>query len=144
MLKDEVPQWARHYARKIMDAEAKGILNDNGSSFHDSEHNYHTSVPGGLWRFWLAVGVLFFAIVGAIALSGLSTIKSACMFPPYLDEKDLRTQNKSTPYGRADVLPASMEADITPRHGRWNWVGGGKKGNWQGYNPPTGMLPAPH
>jgi hypothetical protein len=128
-----------------MDAEAKGILNDNGSSFHDSEHNYHTSVPGGLWRFWLAVGVLFFAIVGAIALSGLSTIKSACMFPPYLDEKDLRTQNKSTPYGRADVLPASMEANTSlPDMGDGIGQVDGKKGNWQGYNPPTGMLPAPH
>jgi len=140
MLKDEVPHWARHYARKIIDAEAKGVLNDNDASFHDYDHDYHTSVPGGVRRFWLAVGVLFIIIGGAIALSDLSTMKSASMFPPYLDEEDLQIKNTSVPYGRADDLPVNSSL---PDMGDAIGSVDGNKGNWQGYNPPTGMLPAP-
>ena len=95
-------------------------------------------------KFWMAVGVLSVAIGGAIFLSDLSTIKSASMFPPYLDEGDLRTQNTAAPYGRADVLPASMGVKSSlPDRGDAIGHADGKNSNWQGYYPPTGMLPAP-
>ena len=62
MFKDEVPHWARHYARKIVDADENGALNDNEPSYHAYDHDYHTSVPRGVRRFWMAVGVLTFTM----------------------------------------------------------------------------------
>ena len=106
MLKDQVPHWARHYARKIIDADAAGGLNDNAPVFHVYDHEYRTSVQDGVRRFWLAVGCLILFIGGAIVLAGLSVTTPASQFPPYLNEEDLQANNPNTPYGRADSIPA--------------------------------------
>lgn len=135
MLKNEVPHWARHYARKILDAEEKGALNDNEPSFHDYDHDYHTSVPNGKRNFWIAVAILTTVLGGAIALSDLAVVRAAGMFPPYLDQEDLKPQRPEAPYGRADSLPdmggtVGISDEEDDKH-------------WQGYKLPTGMLPAP-
>lgn len=127
MLKDDVPHWARHYARKILEIEAKGGLNDNEPSYHDYDHDYHTSVPGGKRQFWIAVTILSAVMGGAVALSDLAVVRAAGMFPPYLDQEDLKT-----PFGRADSLPDMGGALEVADDG---------KSNWQGYKQPTGMLP---
>ncbi len=106
MLKDQVPHWARHYARKIIDADATCGLNDNAPAFHIYDHEYRTSVPDGVRRFWVAVGCLTLLIGGAIVLADLSVTTPASQFPPYLNEEDLKANNPNTPYGRADSIPA--------------------------------------
>lgn len=135
MLKNEVPHWARHYARKILEAEEKGVLNDNEPSFHDYDHDYHTTVPNGKRKFWVAVAILVAVMGGAVALSDLAVVRAAGMFPPYLDQEDLKATKSQVVYGRADSLPdmggTVGVADTT--HSQ----------NWQGYKPPMGMLPAP-
>jgi len=105
MLKDQVPHWARHYARKIINADAACELNDNAPVFHVYDHEYRTNVPGGVRRFWVAVAVLTLLIGGAIILADLSVTTPASQFPPYLNEEDLRVNNPNTPYGRADSIP---------------------------------------
>ncbi|MBL6933215.1 MAG: hypothetical protein ISR45_09725 [Rhodospirillales bacterium] len=127
MLRNEVPHWARYFARNIIEASEKGALNDNEPSFHDFDHNYHTSVPGGLRRFWVAVGVLAVAMGGAIVLADLSIVKtgSSGIFPPYLDQNNLKISGTTTPYGRADVVPPSSQVDASlPDMGRESDVAG--------------------
>jgi hypothetical protein len=113
MLKNEVPHWARNYARKIIDADARGALNDNAPAFHVYDHEYRTFVPGGVRRFWTAVGILTLCIGGAIILADLSVTTSATQFPPYLNEEDLKVNKTAAPYGRADVIPASISQDAS-------------------------------
>ena len=89
MLKNDVPHWARHYARKIIATDEKGALNDNDPSYHDFDNDYHTSVPNGFRRFLVAVVALVAMVGGGIVLAELTVKKAAVMFPPYLDEDDL-------------------------------------------------------
>ncbi|NQU55869.1 MAG: hypothetical protein HQ513_01450 [Rhodospirillales bacterium] len=129
MLKGEVPHWARHYARNIINADAIDNLNDNAPAFHVYDHEYRNSVPGGVRRFWTAVGLLAFFIGGAITLADLSVTTSASQFPPYLNVEDLKANNSMTPYGRADIIPSSIvEKSSLP---------------YMENIQPTGMLPAP-
>lgn len=129
MLENEVPHWARHYARKIIDADATHALNDNAAAFHVYDHEYRTSVPGGVRRFWTAVALLTLFIGGAITLADLSVTTPASQFPPYLNEEDLQANKSTTPYGRADVIPASI-SEKAPLP-------------YMQEIQPTGMLPAP-
>jgi len=129
MLKDRVPHWARHYARQIIDMDGKGGLNENEAGFHVYDHEYRTSVPRGKTRFWTAVGLLTAFMVGSITLANLSVTTSASQFPPYLNVEDLKTVSADAPYGRADVIPASLGLNSSLPD--------------MGDNVPTGMLPAP-
>jgi hypothetical protein len=135
MLKDEVPHWARHYARKIINAEANGRLNDNHPSFHAYDHNYHTFVPNGLSRFWIAVVILTAFIGGTIVLADLSVTQSAVTFPPYLDQNDLKRPVQAASFGRADTIAQSVRLNSSlPDMG---------DAYDQTHPKPTGMLPAP-
>jgi len=144
MLRNEVPHWARHYARNIIDADAKGAINDNEPSFHAYDHNYHVSVPSGVRRFWMAVGVLVVFLGGSIILAELSIKESASMFPPYLNQEDLKIRSTEATYGRADAIPASavVKSSLPDMGGNFS-AGESEKSNWTGYTAPTGMLPAP-
>ncbi len=146
MFGDEVPHWARHYARKIIDAEAQGGLNDNEPSFHTYDHDYHESVPGGVRRFWTAAVALMIVIGGAIALSDMSIVKAGSegySFPPYLDQQDLQGRQPVAPYGRADIIPVSTNVNsLLPDMGGAVGEVQNEESNWQGYTPPRGMLPA--
>ncbi|MBT4932488.1 MAG: hypothetical protein HOL66_00400 [Rhodospirillaceae bacterium] len=129
MLKNEVPHWARHYARMIIHAEANNALNDNAPDFHVYDHEYRSSVPGGVRRFWTAVGMLTLFIGGAIILADLSVTKPASQFPPYLNEEDLKVNKSSILFGRADKIPASISQNSSLPD--------------LGVPQQTGMLPAP-
>ncbi len=144
MLKNEVPHWARHYARTIIEAESDGAINDNEPSYHVYDHDYHTTVPNGVKRFWIAVAFLVFTLGGAIALSDMTVVRAAGMFPPYLDNEDLKSAKNNSLYGRADVLPVSATVNSSlPDMGEGSPKQPSQEGNWFGYVPPTGMLPAP-
>ncbi|MBC8268822.1 MAG: hypothetical protein H8E36_08745 [Rhodospirillaceae bacterium] len=129
MLKNEVPHWARHYARKIIDADTMNSLNENAHAFHVYDHEYRTSVQGGVRRFWTAVGMLTLFIGGAIILADLSVTTSASQFPPYLNEEDLKTNTTNSSYGRADIIPVSSVVNSSLPD--------------MGIPQPTDMLPAP-
>ncbi len=104
MLAGQVPPWARHYARKINVLSDKGQLHDYAPGFHVYDHDYHTYVPEGARRFWGAVAMLVGAIGGAIILASLSIGTPTSMFPPYLDETELRPRGEAVVDGRADDI----------------------------------------
>ncbi|MHA1597466.1 MAG: hypothetical protein ACTSV1_01985 [Alphaproteobacteria bacterium] len=103
MLKNDVPHWARHYARKIHVRESRGLIDDSEAAYHIYDHDYHTHVAGGIRRFWTAVVVLTVAIGGALALADLAAVSPATRFPPYLETSDLKTQPVEPNFGRADT-----------------------------------------
>jgi len=90
MLYNIVPHWARHYARKIMIMEERGILDDLDPHYHRYDRDYHTSVPNGARRFAIAVIVLFLCLGGGLVLASLSITGGTSILPPYFDRDDIR------------------------------------------------------
>ena len=66
MLHHQVPHWARHYARHIIDGHERGELDDNAPRFHRYDYEYHTSVPQGVQRFCIAAAGVMIAVFGSI------------------------------------------------------------------------------
>jgi len=111
MLKNEVPHWARHYARNILIEESRGLIDDSETGYHIYDNDYRTRVPGGARRFWSAVAVLTLVVGGALALADLSVVSPATRFPPYLETDELKPNAARVSFGRADtgVVPFSKK-----------------------------------
>ena len=104
MLKDQIPPWARHYARKIIADSEQGRIDDRDPAYHRYDSDYQSSVPGGRLRFGLAVTALIFAVGGGLVLAELSVGSPAGLLPPYLDENTLKPPEKNFSWGRSDTL----------------------------------------
>ena len=89
MLDNEVPHWARHYARCIIDGYERGELDDNAPKFHRYDQEYHTSVPRGLQRFCVATAGIIVAVFGSIYVANQVVDSPTSLLPPYFEEKDL-------------------------------------------------------
>lgn len=89
MLRDEVPYWARQYARRILRDDPKGLINANDPAYHRYDHDYVTHVPQGVKRFTLAALLLFAIVAGGIWMSDRVAHQSGAVLPPYFDDKDL-------------------------------------------------------
>jgi len=66
MLDGEVPPWARHFARHILQLADHQRLNDNDMRFHRYDHDYRTDVPGGIRKFSYAVSFLIVFVGGVL------------------------------------------------------------------------------
>ncbi|MDA0305960.1 MAG: hypothetical protein O3B76_06695 [Proteobacteria bacterium] len=89
MLKSEVPFWARHYARRIIEGCENGTIDDNAPQYHRYDHEYGQPVPHGVRKFSVAVACLVVFLGGGILLASITVNNPASMFPPYLDINDL-------------------------------------------------------
>ncbi len=89
MLKSEVPFWARHYARQIIEGCENGTIDDNAPQYHRYDHEYGKPVPHGVRKFSVAVACLVVFLGGGILLASITVKNPASMFPPYLDIDDL-------------------------------------------------------
>ncbi len=89
MLRNYVPPWARHYARRIIDRYERGELDDNAPKFHRYDHDYHTSVPKGVQRFCLVASGVMIAIFGSIYVANQIVDEPASLLPPYFEKKNL-------------------------------------------------------
>ena len=96
MLRDEVPHWARYYARKVIEGERRGIVDINHSSFHRYDHDYVTHVPKGLRRFSQAALFLVLFIAGGMIFSHFAASgKASSVLPPYFDRANLGDAEKA-------------------------------------------------
>jgi len=89
MIHDEVPHWARHYARQVLRLDETGRLDANNAQYHLYDSGYGKSVPNGVRRFWIAAGGLAAIFVVAIMVAELAPVETVSMFPPYLSEQEL-------------------------------------------------------
>ena len=111
MIHNEVPHWARHYARQINRLGDLGRVDENDPRFHRYDHNYVTHVPNGVKHFVIAAGCICFFLVGSIWAAEKVARKATSMLPPYFDEKELSQKPKKEAkakvfdgFGRADKL----------------------------------------
>ncbi len=90
MLDNDVPHWARHYARCILDRFERGELDDMDPAFHRYDADeYHTSVRKGVQRFCVAAAGVLIAVFGSIYVANRVVGSATSMLPPYFEEKDL-------------------------------------------------------
>lgn len=89
MLDNEVPHWARHYARRVVEGCEDGSIDENAPHYHRYDHDYHQTVRHGVRKFSIAVACLIVFIGGGILLANLTVKNPASMFPPYLEIEDL-------------------------------------------------------
>jgi hypothetical protein len=90
MLYNEVPHWARHYARTILAKAERGEINDADPSFHEYDADFYAPLPRGLRRFTVAVLVLVLTLGGGILIASMSETDATSILPPYFDKKELR------------------------------------------------------
>jgi hypothetical protein len=89
MLRNEVPHWARHYARVILMRHERGTLAENDPHYHRFDHDYHTSVPRGVQRFCLTAGLLAFVLSAGVVVSSLAVDRPTSLLPPYFEREEL-------------------------------------------------------
>jgi len=107
MLHNEVPHWARHYARVVMVRDETGNLGDDGPTYHRYDHDYHTEVPNGVRRFCTATGIITMALVSGILIASLSVKEPTSLLPPYFERDELRANPaQDMAWGRADKEPS--------------------------------------
>ncbi|MCZ6862008.1 MAG: hypothetical protein O7I42_17315 [Alphaproteobacteria bacterium] len=90
MFHNDVPFWARQYARKILEIDKRGELDDNQPHYHRYDAEYRTHVPGGAKKFIWAAMILVVAIFGSILLADGITSRGGSIFPPYFDSEDMK------------------------------------------------------
>ena len=90
MLRNEVPHWARHYARLILMREEQGTLAENDARYHRYDHDYHTNVPRGVQQFCLVAGLLTLALVSGILVANNAVVQPTSLLPPYFERSELR------------------------------------------------------
>jgi hypothetical protein len=89
MLRNEVPHWARHYARLILMREEQGTLAENDPHYHRYDNDYHTSVPRGIQQFCLVAGLLTLTLVSGILVANSAVIQPTSLLPPYFERGEL-------------------------------------------------------
>ncbi|MBI2586242.1 MAG: hypothetical protein HYW28_10310 [Rhodospirillales bacterium] len=120
MLHHEVPHWARHYARRIIDGCERGDIDDNAPRFHRYDHDYHTVVPQGMRRFCIAAAGICIVVFGSIYLADQMVKSPMSMLPPYFDREDFRRgaqDRNADARGRDNRLAPAVEnyGDATRR-----------------------------
>jgi len=90
MLRSEVPAWARHYARRVIELAAHDDLDDRDPRYHVYDADYYKALPLGARRLAVAVMCIAFVVVGGLAVGHLAPVDSSSLLPPYFDAKQLQ------------------------------------------------------
>jgi hypothetical protein len=91
MLHDRIPLWARHYARRIIESDERGLIDANDGTYHRYDREYVTHVTRGVRHFVLASMVLAGILTGGVLIGHLSAGESTSLLPPYFDLEELRS-----------------------------------------------------
>ncbi len=121
MLDNDVPHWARHYARCILEKFERGELDDMDPAFHRYDAEYHTSMPKGVQRFCVAAAGVFLAVFGSIYVANQVVDSPTSLLPPYFEKKDL-----------LQTLP-DMNVEAAQRE---HFIGPGGAGNFSDVSRP--------
>ena len=92
MLHGEIPTWARHYARNILDFAERGLIDPDDSYYHRYDREYVTHVPQGVKQFTLASVLLVSVLALCILIGELAAGEGASLLPPYFDNRDFPAQ----------------------------------------------------
>jgi hypothetical protein len=88
MLRGEIPTWARHYARSIIDFQERGLIDCNDAYYHRYDREYVTHVPQGVRQFtWVSL-ILASVLVLGVVISEMAVGEGVSLLPPYFDQRD--------------------------------------------------------
>ena len=90
MLHNRIPVWARHYARRIIESDDRGLIDCSDGSYHRYDREYVTHVTRGVRHFVFASMILVVLLTGGILVGHLSTGESTSLLPPYFNIEELR------------------------------------------------------
>ncbi len=90
MIDGEVPFWARHYARRILQLDDDGSLNDADPRYHRYDCEYNGRTPLDARSICLALGLAVMMVSGGIAISNFEAGTNISMFPPFFSAEELR------------------------------------------------------
>jgi hypothetical protein len=89
MLDNQVPHWARHYARRILAADELGGVDDQNPAYHRYDDDYATEIPEGLRKFVVAAALIVGVVGGGLAFSFYVGAESRQILPPYFQDDEL-------------------------------------------------------
>jgi hypothetical protein len=92
MFYNEVPYWARHYARSILALDKKGKLDERDPAYHRYDHEYQTKVPRGVFKFCVSAAIVLLFIGGSLLIGHLVAEKGTSVLPPYFEQEELSPQ----------------------------------------------------
>lgn len=95
MLHNQVPHWARHYARQIIALDAAGMLDHHDPAWHRYDPHYRAVDPEGVRKFCTAAVVIAMFLGGSLWLSHFSVERTSQMFPPYVSDRDIGVGERS-------------------------------------------------
>jgi hypothetical protein len=101
MVEDRVPHWARHYARRILQAAELGGVDDQDPRYHRYDDDYGTELPQGVRRFIVAATLVVGVVGGGVITSHYLTEPTSSILPPYFEDE---------PAPEADIEP--MQKDL--------------------------------
>ncbi|MCG8360746.1 MAG: hypothetical protein MI920_34730 [Kiloniellales bacterium] len=88
MLHNEVPVWARHFARWVIRQDEIGMIDGQNPKFHRYDHDYVTDVPQGMRKFVIATMIIAFVLVSGILIGHMAGVQSASVLPPYFESEE--------------------------------------------------------
>ncbi len=89
MLRSQVPPWARHYARQVIELDERDELDDRDPRYHRYDADYFKAPPLGARKLALAVCAIAFAMGGALAMGHFWSGKATSILPPYFTEQEI-------------------------------------------------------
>lgn len=91
MLRNEVPLWARHLAREVLDRDAAGRLDPDHPAWHRYDHTFVPAISPERTRAFIATaGILAVALLGLIVTATTAVTTSATsIFPPVIERGHL-------------------------------------------------------
>jgi hypothetical protein len=90
MLRNQVPVWARHYARRVIELDEQDELDDRDPRYHRYDVDYFKAPPLGARRLIFAVCCIAFVMVGGLAVGQhLAPREVTSILPPYFSQEEL-------------------------------------------------------
>lgn len=89
MVLSRVPAWARHYARRVIELDEAGKLDDSDPRYHRYDSDYFKAMPLGARRLVLALCCIGFVMGGGLFVGYLAPVKVTSILPPYFSEQEL-------------------------------------------------------
>ncbi len=89
MLRGQVPAWARHYARRVIELDEAGELDDGDPRYHRYDVDYFKAMPLGARKFVFAVCCIAFVMGGGLVLGQRMPVKVTSILPPYFSEQEI-------------------------------------------------------
>lgn len=90
MLRNEVPHWARHFARDILARDAAGALDPDHPAWHRFDHTYPRKMPDhGAKMFLTTTGAVALTMIAVIVVASLATTTPTSVLPPFFERDHL-------------------------------------------------------